>query len=299
MARVGAELQTPCRGTDARRIPRRHLERDIGGGARHFRVAATHDSGKALCALRIGHDDLTGFQYALLAVERDEFFSLGGLAHNDRRAREFLKIEHVAGVAELEVDEVRDIDHVVDGALPDRLKRLHQPRGARPDLDAPDHAEREHRAGLGDAVLQFDRGGDIVIRWCGFGLFLAAGAGGFQDAPGLCRGFAGEADEAECIAPVGGDGNVEAGVAPGKFLARFDLEAGVDEGVFDLSGGQIARFEVGIQPVGGDVHGAKGRKSEAVIAQRSSRPISSRCVKRCTRRRYRSRNHQQPGCGVR
>src|SRR5205085_3179134 len=85
-------------------------------------------------------------------VERDDLLSRLGPAYDHRRAVQLRQIERVQRLVQLEQDVVRGVDHVVDGALPDRSQPAGKPSRARRDLDAANHGD--HVAGRALRVLE-------------------------------------------------------------------------------------------------------------------------------------------------
>lgn len=57
------------------------------------------------------------------------------------------------------------------------------------------------------------------------------------------------------VAAIGGDFDIELGVAVGKLDFAFDGEAGMGEGAVDLLGGEIGACDEGVEPFHTDKHG--------------------------------------------
>ena len=66
-------------------------------------------------------------------------FALPGRSNDDPLAAQLMEVEGVQRLPHLQHHVVGDVGHVVDAALPYRLKTLDQPGGRRADLHAPDH----------------------------------------------------------------------------------------------------------------------------------------------------------------
>jgi len=192
-----------------------------------------------------------------LAVEGGERLAVAGVADVQFPARELFQVEDVARVAELEGDEVGDVDEVVDRALADGFEEVGEPLRARAHLDAPDQACGEQRAGGRLVVDEFqvvsDRGAGLGVGELGeLQLTLGVGAGGRRD-------LAGAAHMREQVAPVGGELDVEQKVARGEFVDALDGVAGEGEHVLGLLGGDAGGREVAVEPGKADVHGVKPR----------------------------------------
>ena len=67
----------------------------------------------------VADEEIVGIELARHAVERDERFARARAAHDDGVAAHLVEIEGVDGMAELEEDEVGDVDDVGDGAHPE------------------------------------------------------------------------------------------------------------------------------------------------------------------------------------
>src|SRR5439155_1139180 len=99
------------------RIEPRALEQEPGARLRDLGVGAAHHAGHRHGPVAVGDDqDLSG-ELAALAVQGGELLARPGAAHADCRAAQAIQVESVKRLAELEEDEVRDVDDVVDGAL--------------------------------------------------------------------------------------------------------------------------------------------------------------------------------------
>ncbi len=162
---------------------------------------------------------------ALLAVERDDLFALGGVADDDLGAGEFLRVEGVHGLAVFEHHIVADIDDVVDRTQADGGEAALDPLGRGADLHAGDD-----RGGVERAIV---RAGDAHAReqiGARLGGDLGGREGNLRVAELLlepCGEFAGDAEVAEGVGAVGRNLDVEDGVAGGKHVVDRRAEGGL------------------------------------------------------------------------
>jgi hypothetical protein len=154
----------------------------------------------------------------------------------------------VAGVAQLEVDEVGHVNDVVDGPLPDRFEPLAEPGRAGADLHATDHARGKKGADLRDRIDDLD---EVCTR---VRALWPAGRGGAELAAGARGNLAGCAYVAEAIPTVAGDFEVEAVLVD----PRLNGETQVHEDLFGDPRRDIAGVEVLIDPGQAQVHGPRG-----------------------------------------
>jgi hypothetical protein len=240
-------------GADRHRVPRRHLEDNVGRGLIDLRVLAADDARERRRALGVGDDEVGRLECPRLAVERGERLAVLRVTNHQLAPRELLQVEHVARVAQLEGDEVGDIDDVVDRPLAHGLEGLDEPIGARADLHAADQPGGEERADVGLLVDQSQVIADVPA---GRGLVEGggrerAGLGGRAGGGDLPRA----ADVAQEVAPVAGDLDIERDVAPRVLGLPLDGVAGVGEHVLGLLGGDVAGREAAVEPVEADIHG--------------------------------------------
>ena len=138
-ARGGLAAQPqPRRGAaDARRVELRGLQQHARRALVDLALEAAHHAGERDRAAVVGDQQRVVAQLAVLAVERGQALALAREAHDDRAAQA-VGVEGVQRVAELEHDVVRDVDDVVDRALPRRLQPLLHPARRGPHRDALD-----------------------------------------------------------------------------------------------------------------------------------------------------------------
>ena len=117
-----------------------------------------HHPGERDRAAVVGDQQRVVAQLAILAVERGQALPLAREAYDDR-APQPVGVEGVQRVAELEHDVVRDVDDVVDRALPGGLQPLLHPARRGPDADALDDRRDVARA----EVRVVDRHGGGVL----------------------------------------------------------------------------------------------------------------------------------------
>ena len=78
-------------------------------------------------------------QFGFRAVQRDDFFSVRRTANDDFVSCKRRQIKRMQRVAIFQHDEVRDIDHVVDGTQANSCQPFHHPFGRRADFHASEH----------------------------------------------------------------------------------------------------------------------------------------------------------------
>ena len=192
---------------DAHRIEDRGLDDDVRRGVGDLGTSSAHDPGDADGAVRVGDEERVGRQLAIDVIERLEPLPLAGESDDDLAPADRGGVERVDGLAELEHDVVADVDDVADRALAGREEAHLDLVRRRPDADARDMPADEPRAQVrvldGDGQALRDR----VAGLLGVGLREAHGGAGDR------RDLAGDADEAQDVAPIGLDVDVEDGVA--------------------------------------------------------------------------------------
>ena len=185
------------------------FEQHVGARRFHLAVGPAHDAGQGHGLLGVADEQVARGKYALLAVEGDDPFALGGVSHLDRIAGELVPVEGVQGLAELEQHVVGGVDDVGDGALADGEQPPADAVRGRADRDARDQLGAVDRTLLGvfdvDAHLRRGVGAGLGIGHLGHGQRQVESHGRFP----------GDAKHAQAVGAVGRDGDVEhAGVEP-------------------------------------------------------------------------------------
>ena len=159
----------------------------------------------------IGDDEVVGLQRVGLRIESEEFFAIGGLAHDDG-AVELVEVEAMQRLAHLHHDVVRDVHDAVDGTQTDAFEATAQPLGAGADFDAFDEAGGVKRAGV--FGFELDVGG------VGFGLGGGVIALAFEGDAGEGAELAGEAEVAKEVGAIRRDFEVEEHVGGIQLVER-------------------------------------------------------------------------------
>ena len=195
------------RPANADRVEDGGLDGDLGRGIGDFALRAAHDAGNTDGARRVRDDQRVWGQLAIDVVQRLEPLSGVSQADDDRSVVNRGAVEGVRGLAQLEHDVVRGVDDVADrahaGGLKPHLDGVR--RGA--DLRAADPAADESGAQPGLQNLDLESVSD--------------GASGLLDhdlrpanrCPRGCSDLASQSDQAQRIASIGLDVDVQHDVA--------------------------------------------------------------------------------------
>ena len=146
------ETETFARFADARGIEGRDFEDDIFRIFVGLGISAAHDTGSGDGPVGVCNDDVGVIEVVCLVVDGIEFFAVLSASNEELVLSEFVGIEDVHGVTELEADEVCDIDDVVDGAGAACLDGASEPGRAFSDFDVVDadaHVSRAIFGGFG------------------------------------------------------------------------------------------------------------------------------------------------------
>jgi hypothetical protein len=119
-----------------------HVRRSSG----NLRLLAAHHARDGDGARGVGDDEHLLVQLALDAVERLQLLARARAPDDDALLVQLREVEGVERLAHLVHHEVGDVGDVVDGALADGLKPLHEPLGRRRDLHAAHDARGVARA---------------------------------------------------------------------------------------------------------------------------------------------------------
>ena len=131
--------------------------------ARDLAALASHDAGQRDGPFGIADDEIVGIERR--ASTPSSVFSFSPplrAAHDDGAAPHAVEIERVNRVAELEEDQVGDVDDVGDGAHAEAREPVAEPRRRGPDLDV-DH---DRRAVVRASRGVFDRDSRVPHRSC-------------------------------------------------------------------------------------------------------------------------------------
>ena len=163
--------------------------------------------------LGIGDDELRALREARAVVERVEVLALFGEAGRQRVARDLIVVVGVHRLAELDHDEVRHVDDVVDGTDAGALEALLHPLRRRANLDVLDDARAEAVA----EVARLDANGDHVRR-LGRIVLVANDGRPLRLVARQHRDFAHEADDAEAVAAVRRELELEHDVVEAEYV---------------------------------------------------------------------------------
>ena len=163
--------------------------------------------------LGIGDDELRALREARAVVERVEVLALFGEAGRQRVARDLIVVVGVHRLAELDHDEVRHVDDVVDGTDAGALEALLHPLRRRANLDVLDDARAEAVA----EVARLDANGDHVRR-LGRIVLVANDGRPLRLVARQHRDLAHEADDAEAVAAVRRELELEHDVVEAEYV---------------------------------------------------------------------------------
>ena len=163
--------------------------------------------------LSIGDDELRALREARAVVERVEVLALFGEAGRQRVARDLIVVVGVHRLAELDHDEVRHVDDVVDGTDAGALEALLHPLRRRANLDVLDDARAEAVA----EVARLDANGDHVRR-LGRIVLVANDGRPLRLVARQHRDLAHEADDAEAVAAVRRELELEHDVVEAEYV---------------------------------------------------------------------------------
>jgi hypothetical protein len=198
----------------------------------------------------VGDDEVLSGERDLLGALADgeEPLTAGGQADDDLGPGQFVQVEDMRRLAELEQHEVARVDDIVARDQVDRPQPVGHPVRRRADRDAADEPRRVQGAQLrlevGDGYRQTGgrpRGG-------------RGGPGRLERAAGDGRDLSSQADVADAVAPVGGHLVVLANVRTVQRLSAFKGKACSGQQI-RLLVGVGRRIQVVVHPVGAGVHG--------------------------------------------
>ncbi len=185
------------------------LQDKVGGRVVHLCVHAAHDSGYHQGLFGVGDDHHAFVQGSFGFVERRNGFAGFGVSDDDFVSGNLARIEGVQRLTGFHENEIRRVDHVVDGPQSNRLQPLLEPIGAGADRHVSNYP-----GAVEFAVLRSD--GDLV-QWIlggrfGHGGRIALDRGQFQFPLETSGQFAGNSHVAQAIPSVGGELEVESNV---------------------------------------------------------------------------------------
>ena len=261
------ELEALGAAADGQRVEVSALEQNRPGGLRDLRGLPSHDPGHGDGPLGVGDDQHGGLQGALLLVDGRDGLALAGPAHDDTALGQSIVVESVQRLAPLHEDEVRRIDHVVDGPKTHGGEGFLEPGGRGADGDVPD--DSAHVAGTSFGVLDVNAGEGLHARR-GLGeRHLGQGDGDGGDS----RHLTGYTDVREAIGPVGCEVKIEDHIRRALALVHPledpDFEADHGEGLGQGLGLEV-HLHVAAQPGEADLHRATselGQKAGVILEE--------------------------------
>ena len=137
---LGAQAQRSRRLADARSVEVRRLEQDVGRLPGDGRLLASDHAGDGDRALRVRDDEHFRRELSLHTIEAEQLFLRAGSPDVDLGAGQLIQVERVQRLGVLQQHVVGCVDDVVDGPHTARAQSPLHPFGARPHLDALDHA---------------------------------------------------------------------------------------------------------------------------------------------------------------
>ena len=192
---------------DADRVEDRRLDDDVVRVRSDLRLGATHHAGDADRTVRVRDDQRVRRELANDVVERLQALTLAGESHDDPSVVDGRGVERVDRLAELQHHVVADVDDVAHRSLPGGQQPHLDLVRRRTDSDATDAAADEPGAQVGFLDIDPEPLGD---GWAGLDrVRLRESDGRSGDGRYLAR----QADEAQRVAPIGLDVDVEHDVA--------------------------------------------------------------------------------------
>ena len=207
-AGVGFDAELAPGGRRADRIEQRRLDQDVDRTLPAGRRFAAHDATQRQHAVGVGdHADAIA-QGIGFAVQRRQGLAGGGQPHH-QVAGDGIGVEHVQRAAPVEGEIIGDVDQRRNRAKPRRQKFLLEPSRAFDVFHAADSAPDEMRAGIRILLAEIKRYADRTIEGalhrCRHQRLECPHARRLQ--------VPGDAVNAEAIAAVGGDGDIDDGIA--------------------------------------------------------------------------------------
>ena len=144
LAGVGDDAVPPPGQRHAHRVEQRAFDEHAGGRLGAAGRLAAHHAGQRLHAGRVGDHAIRRVGRVVAAVQRAEGLAGAG-PEAQHAALHPVGVEHVQRPAEVEGEEVGDVDQRVDRPQPDAGQPRLQPGGARPVAQAADRAARAPR----------------------------------------------------------------------------------------------------------------------------------------------------------
>ena len=183
------------------------LEKEVRRSLGDLGVRAAHHARHCDGLLGVANEQCALGQLAFFAVQRGDGLPFRAAPHDDFPTRDKVVIEGVKRLAEFVEDEVGHVHHVVDGPQADGRQPIPQPILRRPHFHAADHHADIARATFCVFDLDGNLFGGLSSR------FDRRNLGQFERLLRQRGQVAGHADVARGVGAVGGDGEVQHGVA--------------------------------------------------------------------------------------
>ena len=212
---LGVQAAGARRAADARPIEGRRLEDDRRRLLRDLALEPAHDAGKARGMLAVRDDEFLSLGDARAVVERVEVLPRLGATRRERMPRDLIVIIGMHRLPELEHDEVRHIDDVIDGADAGPLEALLHPLRRRRDLDILHHAHAEAIAEILRLYARLDEVGRL-----GCIVLLTANDRPLRLVPREDGDLAHETEHAEAIAAVRRELELEHDIVEAEHVLR-------------------------------------------------------------------------------
>ena len=196
---LAAQGKRPGGAMNVRPVPGRDLEQHALRVLLHLRASATHQPGDRSRALGVLDQDHLGVESPRLTVERLDTLTFACAPHRELPAGDPVEVEGVQRLTAQEHGVVRNVDHVVDRALPRGRESCFQPGGRGGDGHVLEDPCGEARAEL--RALHAHLRAAHAPRRAGV---IAPGSLGER---GTCRRvkLAGDSVDAEAVGAVGSD----------------------------------------------------------------------------------------------
>ena len=152
------QIELAAGGGGPHRVEQGRLDIDVDGRLGARGALAADDPAEAQRAAIVGDHGHVRFERVNPAVQGVQALAGSRAAHREV-AVELVGIEDVERAAEIESEEIGDVDERRDRPQADRLQPLREPGRARPVGDAAHHPAEEERAGLVVGPSEMDRDG--------------------------------------------------------------------------------------------------------------------------------------------
>ncbi len=242
LARIARQHQLLAGARDMFGVEIGTFDQHVGSVVGHPRILAAHDATDIVHLGTVGDHSHAGVERIALAVKRQHLLAVRRLAR-DQTARELRPVIDVQGAAQVDRDEIGDIDQHRNRLLPDRLQPVRHPFGRGTVLEARDVLRVEGRAAggivgadIGSLAAALDR---IDARAIDLGQ-------GLQRTDARCGEIARDAAHAHAILLVGRDRHLDHRIVEARIIGKAGAHRCV-LGQFDDAVMILAELELAVR----------------------------------------------------